>query len=315
MSYSWDDLQYFLAVARTGQLSAAARLLRTNHVTVSRRIDRLERELGVRLFERSPRGYMLTALGERLIEHAETIERGAGRLSELAADGPASPRGLVRLSTPEGFGNFFLAERLPELARRHPGLAVEFVTIQQIVSLSRREADVSVSLHTPRSGPYRNERIARYRLFVYATKSYLDAAPAIRERADLAGHPVIGYIEDMIFTPGLDYLREVLPGLRAAYQCSSIQAQLSATLQGFGLGILPYFIAAHHPGLVPVLPRAVQIERDYWMTVHDDLAGAPRIRVLTDFLRASTEAFAPAFGGEALFEPGASHPVTGSEAG
>lgn len=299
-NFAWDDLQFFLAVARTGQLSAAARLLRSNHVTVSRRLDRLEQDLGVRLFERSPRGYMLTALGERLIETASAMERDASMFAQAAADGPASPRGVVRLSVPEGFGNHFLAARLPHLARAHPALAIELVPLQQIVSLSRREADLAVTLHSPRSGPYRNERILAYRLFVYASRRYLDGAPAIRTPGDLTAHPVIGYIEDMIFTPGLDYLSEILPGVRASYQSSSIQAQLAATKEGFGLGVLPYFVAHAHPDLVPVLPREVRIERDYWLICHDDLAAAPRIRILSDFIREEARAQASVFAGEPL---------------
>ncbi len=210
-NFAWDDLQFFLAVARTGQLSSAARLLRTNHVTVSRRLDRLEKDLGVRLFERSPRGYVMTALGERLVERASAMERDAAVFAEAATEGPATARGVVRLSTPEGFGNFFLADRLPALARQHPALSIELVPIQQIVSLSRREADLSVALHSPTSGPYRRERILTYRLFIWASRSYLDAAGPIDRVDQLNAHPVIGYIEDMIFTPGLDYLRRFCP--------------------------------------------------------------------------------------------------------
>ncbi|RIY00852.1 LysR family transcriptional regulator [Aureimonas flava] len=298
--FSWDDLQHFLAVARTGQLSAAARLLRTNHVTVSRRLDRLEKDLGVRLFERSPRGYMLTALGERLVERAGAIERDAAVFAEAATEGPATPRGTVRLATPEGFGNFFLADRLPVLARVHPALSIELVPIQQIVSLSRREADLSVALHSPSSGPYRRERIVPYRLFVYASRAYLEGAGPIAEAGALAAHPVIGYIEDMIFTPGLDYLREILPGKRASYQSSSIHAQLAATRQGLGLGVLPYFIASRHADLLPILPREVHIERDYWLICHDDLVGAPRIRLLSDFIRDTARAAADTFAGAPL---------------
>ncbi|WP_279480828.1 LysR family transcriptional regulator [Aureimonas sp. SK2] len=298
--FSWDDLQFFLAVARTGQLSAAARLLRTNHVTVSRRLDRLEKDLGVRLFERSPRGYMLTALGERLVERAGAMERDAAVFAEAATEGPTSPRGVVRLATPEGFGNFFLADRLPALARSHPALSIELVPIQQIVSLSRREADLSVALHSPSSGPYRRERIVPYRLFVWASRSYLAAAGPIERPAALAAHPVIGYIDDMIFTPGLDYLREILPGTRAAYQSSSIHAQLAATRQGFGLGVLPYFIARRYDDLVPVLPREAHIQRDYWLICHDDLVGTPRIRLLSDFIRDTARAAVDIFAGAPL---------------
>ncbi|MBS2268065.1 LysR family transcriptional regulator, partial [Salmonella enterica subsp. enterica serovar Typhimurium] len=129
----------------TGQLTTAARRLRTNHVTVSRRIDRLEEALSARLFERNPRGYILTALGEKLIESAEIMEREAERFQNEASGGTVSLSGVVRLSILEGIANFFLANRLPVMAQSYPSLSVEMVTIQQIVSLSRREADLSIT--------------------------------------------------------------------------------------------------------------------------------------------------------------------------
>jgi DNA-binding transcriptional LysR family regulator len=304
MRFDWDDLRHFLAVARTGQLSAAARRLRSNHVTVSRRIDRLEQALAMRLFERSPRGYTLTILGERLVGHAETMEREVESFGETSLGSGDWARGVARLSTPEGFGAFFLAERLPEFARNHPSLLVEFVTLQQIVSLSRREADLSVTLSAPTAGSYSSEHIARYRLFLYASRAYLAAHGPIREKAEAKGHPLIGYVEDMIFTPGLDYLSEILPGMRAGYQSSSIQAQLQAALAGFGLCILPHFIACRYLDLVPIRPDAIHLERDYWMSFHEDLAGAPRIRILADFIRRQAERFRFEFGGDALVGTG-----------
>lgn len=297
-NFSWDDLRYFLAVARTGQLSSAARRLRSNHVTVSRRVDRLEGALGARLFERSPRGLTLTTAGERLVATAQAMEREADLVEEAGPDGRASPRGTVRLSTPEGFGNFFIGERLPRFAAAHPNLAIEFVTIQQIVSLSRREADVSVSLHPPASGPYRHEEIARYRLFLYASDAYLDACGPIDSREAVSGHPLVGYIDDMIFTPGLDYLSDILPGMRASYQSSSIQAQLAAGLAGYGLCILPHYIARRHRQLRPLLPRELHLTRSYWLALHEDLAGAPRIRAVADFLRREAGAAASLLLGE-----------------
>src|SRR5690606_22532462 len=142
--FTWDDLQYFLAVARTGQLSTAARQLRTSHVTVLRRIDRLEQALSTKLFERNPRGYLLTPIGERLVMSAEVMEREAMKFQTEATGNMAALSGVVRLSTLEGFGNFFLADRLPVLAQSYPSLFVEVVTIQQIMSLSRREAELSI---------------------------------------------------------------------------------------------------------------------------------------------------------------------------
>jgi DNA-binding transcriptional LysR family regulator len=283
--FTWDDLQFFLAVARSGQLSTAARQLRTNHATVSRRIDRLEEALSTKLFERNPRGYLLTSVGERLVESAEEIEREASKFRDEASGGASPVAGVVRLSTLEGFGNFFLADRLPRFALSYSNLSIELVTIQQIVSLSRREADMSITLTSPRADFYHYERITTYRLFVYGCRAYLDRHPPIGRREDLLAHRMIGYIEDMIFTPGLDYHREILPGLHASYQSSSIHAQLRATLSGIGLCVLPYFIACHYPELEPVLQREVMLERDYWCVCHQDLAAAPRIRALTDFIK------------------------------
>lgn len=298
--FSWDDLRYFLAVARTGQLSAAARRLRSNHVTVSRRIERLEGALCGRLFERSARGYTLTVMGERLVRHAETMEREADGFAETALGSSTALKGAVRVSAPEGFGNFFLAARLPGFARAYPALTIEFVTIQQIVSLSRREADLSVSLSRPPSGPYRAVEIVPYRLFVYASRDYIAAHGSLSSREAVAGHPLIGYVEDMIFTAGLDYLREILPGMRASYQSSSIQAQLAATRAGYGIGILPYFLARDYPDLEPILPRELSLERRYWTICHEDLADAPRVRAVTNFVTTEARRFASVFRGDAL---------------
>ncbi|WP_028034635.1 LysR family transcriptional regulator [Chelativorans sp. J32] len=298
--FTWDDLQFFLAVARTGQLSAAARKLRTNHATVSRRIDRLEQALAAKLFERSPRGYTLTALGERLVENAEVMEREASSFHNEAASGAAPMTGVVRISTLEGFGNFFLADRLPLLALSQPGLSIEVLTIQQIVSLSRREADITITLNAPKTGPYHYEKITLYRLFIYGHRDYLARHGPIRSRDDLADHYFIGYIEDTVFTPGLDYHRELLPGMRAAYQCSSIHAQLAAARHGLGLCVLPHYMACHHPELQPVIPSDLYLERQYWAICHNDLAAAPRIRTLLAFIHAEAARMAYEFHGDQL---------------
>ncbi|MDT6939217.1 LysR family transcriptional regulator [Brucella pseudogrignonensis] len=298
--FAWDDLQYFLAVARTGQLSAAARQLRTSHVTVLRRIDRLEQSLATKLFERNPRGYLLTPMGERFVEPAEVMEREALKFQTEATGSFSALSGVVRLSTLEGFGNFFLADRLPVLAQSYPSLSVEVVTIQQIMSLSRREAELSITLHMPRTGPYHSERITPYRLFIYGHRDYLNCHPPIRAREDLTRHPFIGYIDDMVFTPGLDYMREILPGQRCNYQSSSIHAQLTATLTGYGLCVLPYFIACQYPDLMPVLPKELHLEREYWMNCHVDVMAAPRIRVISDFMLGAVREASANFIGESL---------------
>lgn len=282
--FTWDDLQFFLAVARTGQLSTAARQLRSSHATVARRIDRLEFVLKVKLFERNPRGYVLTSVGQRFIETAERMETETERLQADISSGLTTLRGVVRLSAPEGFANFFFTERLTEFVADHPNISLELVTIQQIMSLSRKEADVAVALDPSKAGPYVSEKIGDYSLHVYGARSYLADSAPIRRRDDLLDHPFIGYIEDMIFAPGLDYLGDVHHGLRAKFQSSSIFAQLTATRNGLGLSVLPHFIASKYPDLSIVLPDQVSLRRSYWLVCHRDLRDVPRIRSVAGFI-------------------------------
>jgi DNA-binding transcriptional LysR family regulator len=283
--FTWDDLQFFLAVARTGQLSTAARQLRTSHPTVARRIDRLEFALKVKLFERNPRGYVLTAMGTRFIETAERMEQETERLRADLAAGSMTQRGVVRLSAPEGFANFFFATVLPQFAAQHPHLSLELVTIQQIMSLSRKEADITVVLDEPKGGPYFAEKLTDYHLQVYGSRDYLAKSRPITCRDDLLNHPFISYIEEMIFAPGLDYLGDVHPRIKPQFQSSSIFAQLTATRNGLGLCVLPYFFASRYPELERVLPDEVDLQRHYWITCHRDLRQAPRVRAVIDFLR------------------------------
>jgi Transcriptional regulator len=311
-NFTWDDLQYFLAVARTGQLSTAARHLRTSHATVSRRIDRLEFALKVKLFERNPRGYVLTSVGQRFVETAEKMEAETDRLQADVAAGAMAQRGVIRLSAPEGFANFFFSQRIGAFFAHYPNISLELVTIQQIMSLSRKEADIAVTLDPPKAGPYRTEKITDYNLNVYASAAYLAKAPPIRRRDDLLEHPFIGYIQDMIFAPGLDYLGDVHPGIRPQFQSSSIFAQLTATRNGFGLCVLPHFIAGTLPDLQIVLPREITLTRNYWLVCHRDLSSVPRVRFVSDYIYAAVRASQDSFLRQPATLPAAHPASTGS---
>lgn len=289
---SWDDLQFFLAVVRERQLSRAARLLGTSHVTVSRRIDRLEQALDTRLFERNPRGYEPTPASLRLIETAERMEEAAAQLPLERGAVPGQLRPL-RLAMPEGFASLFSTHLLPAFIARFPEVSPEMITMPQVLSLSRREADIWITLDPVTNGPYRSQRLADYTLHLYATDGYLDASPPILSAADLGRHRVIGYIEEMIFAPGLDYLREVHPLLRAQVKGSSIFNQLAAVRGGLGVGVLPYYIAAKYPELRIVLPEQVRLVRTYWLTCHRDMRMMRWIEAVIAFLTDALHARGP----------------------
>ncbi len=290
---NWEDLQYFLAVARTGQLSRAASLIRTTHVTVGRRIERLEDTLHVQLFERGPKGYALTPAGRQLQEIAERMDDSALRLPDLLTGTSPELGGTIRLNLPEGFCSVFCKRILPEFRRAFPALDLEVVAIQQISSFSPKVADLAVYLDPPRGSPYHTERVADYSLRVYGEASYLEQHPPVKDRDDLLDHPFIGYVEEMIFMPGLDYLAEVNPRIRTQIQCSSIFSQITAVREGLGIAVLPDYLAKAHPDLRPVLPDEVALTRSYWLACRRNLLSNARERAVIERLLSSTKALQP----------------------
>jgi DNA-binding transcriptional LysR family regulator len=157
------------------------------------------------------------------------------------------------------------------------------IAIQQIVALSRREADIAITLQAPETGHFIVERLTDYILFVYGLKSYLAEAPPIRTRVDLQNHPFTGYIDDLIFVRGLDYLDEI-GARRPQLQSSSLHAQMEASAAGYGLCVLPAYIAARHKALVPVLPREVFLRRTYHLVMPADRADTAGVRAVRQFI-------------------------------
>lgn len=282
--FDWDDLRFFLAVARSGRLTTAARRLNADHATVSRRITSLETSLKAKLFERRPQGYGLTAHGEQLLAKAESMETEALAIQSEIGGADMALTGTVRIGAPDGFGTSFLAPRLAKFVSAYPGLEIQLVAMPRLLSLSKREADVAITLAPPKEGKIVARKLADYRLGLFASRAYLEASPLVTCTDDLFAHQIVGYIDDLIFTPELDYLDEVARGLRPRLQSSNLVAQMRATVAGAGICVLPDFMAAQEPALVRVLPDQVSLERAFWLVVHADLKDVARVRAVVEFI-------------------------------
>jgi DNA-binding transcriptional LysR family regulator len=283
-AFEWSDLRYFLAVARTGTLTGAAKQLDIEHSTVKRRITALENALGTTLFYRSPKGYVLTLQGERLLPVAESVETLVAKsLSELG-NADLSAVGSVRIGAPDGFGAFFLAPRLLNLAEAHPELEIELAATPRVFSLSRREADIAVSLSRPEEGRLRARKLVDYDLAIYASDSYLARSRVIRAPEDFVEHRIVAYIDDLVFSPQLDFRSTVFKSCEILIKSSNIAAQLNATLAGVGLCLLPCFIGDQWDQLVPVLDDQVRVTQTYWLVTHDDTHDLVRNRIAADFI-------------------------------
>lgn len=284
----WDHARVFLAVARSGQLLAAAKRLGLDHATVSRRINALERGLNVKLFERGPSGSALTAAGERLLASAERMESELLRAQSALTDSALAVAGTVRIGAPDGIGVWWLLPRLPQLLAQHPGLHVQLVPLPRTFSLARREADLAVVIDKPEEGRQRVVKLADYALGLYAARDYLDRRPPIATVADLSAHRIVTYVRDLLFSPALDYLDEFGAPEGPRFECASVIGQFEAVRAGIGVGALHVYAARRDANLARVLPdRAVT--RTYWLATHADARDVARVRLVHDFIMASAK--------------------------
>jgi len=296
---NWDDLRIFLRVARSGQIAHASSMLGIDATTVSRRIRRLEKDLGQTLFEQQRDGQRLTEAGERLFRKAEDVDRSVGRLDEEEIDGERQG-GIVRVSASEGFGTWFVAHHLRAFAEAHPSIGVDLAATNGFLSPSKRETDVAILLARPRRGPLITRRLANYGLRLFASVRYLQTHDPIGSVADLRRQHLIGYIPDLIYAPELDYLDDVGPGLEPRLRSSSINAQYRMAASGNGVAVLPCFIGDADPALRRVLPD-VLIRRSFWLVTHKDTRRSPRVDLFVDWLIGKTDEHRKAL--EGLGEP------------
>jgi DNA-binding transcriptional LysR family regulator len=264
----WDDLRVFLAVARGESLSAAGRGLKIDPATAGRRIARLEEAMGARLFIKGPQGYALSDEGARLMPHAEAAEAAFVAAGE-ALSGPEGLTGQIRIGAPDGAANYLLPQVLAQICDDNPGLEVQVVALPRVFNLSRREADMAISVSAPSAGRLLVQKITDYRLHLAAMQSYLDAHPPIRALADLRNHRLIGYIPDMIFDKELDYMAE-LGVERVPLASNSVSVQLNWVRSGAGVAIVHTFAIPSAPGMVRILPEAFSLTRAFWLIRHED---------------------------------------------
>lgn len=280
--FDWNDLRSFLAVVRTGRLTVAAGQLGIDHSTLSRRITALETALKVRLFDRLPSGYVLTEAGQGLVGEAEKIETVALRISSDLEDAKTAMTGPVRFATPEGFGTYFVAHHLHALSVQHPGLTLELIADPSVVSLTKRQADVAVTMERPTDGPLRAQKLTDYEYGLYGTAELLsghdDAA------FDLDAFKLIGYIPDQLPTTAHNYLSKIAGAREADLKISNIVTQMTATLGGYGLCVLPCFMAAQHAKLRRVLADRVCFTRSYWLVTHVDVRAPARAKAIVGYL-------------------------------
>src|SRR5262245_38285584 len=274
----WEDVRYFVALARDGTLSASARALRVNHATVARRIASLEALLGRALFDRRATGYVLTAEGKAVFAEASAMEEAAlAVLRRLDAGSEMS--GLVRLAAGRVLAERFLIERLQAFHDRYPAIDLEVIGGSRVVSLAKREADVALRYGSPKDSELIARRVATITFGLYASPAYRDKLKSGQTPA------FIGFDQESDFIEEAKWLGREFGDARFSFRTNSQTTQAAAARAGYGVALLPrYIVATHEPDLVQVSLGGRLPERDVWLLVRRDLAKVPRVMAVTDYL-------------------------------
>ena len=275
----WDKVRIFLEVARTGQIHGAAKRLNLNHSTVARQLTALENDLKTKLLNRQTTGSSLTPSGVALLAAAERAESELLRVGSQLTSAADKLAGTVRIGAPEGFGNYFLADRLGAFAAATPDVVVQLVALPRTFSLAKREADIVVTLERPEEGRLISTKLVDYTLSVYGSADYLARSKPIREPGDLSDHLLVTYIDDIIHSRALDYASTFSALIARRFECGSVVGQLEAVRAGHGVGILHDYAAQKHPELTRILP-ASRFTRSYWLVSHPDTHDTRPVRAI-----------------------------------
>ncbi len=284
----WEDLRYFLAVARAGSLAGAGRALGVQHTTVARRVSQLEDALGVALITRTPDGVLLTSAGEVARVRAEAIEAEMSSLALTVQGADQKVEGAVRVTVSEGFSGF-LVRRLGPLKAKHPKLDILVLASNRTYDLARGEADIAIRMTPPTDGDLTARKLAVSAWSVYAAKGYLAGRATPRSLEDLGTHPLIGFDETLRNVCGAVWLREHGFEDRVVLRTNSISSALNAALGAVGIALLPCMTAGDEPALVRVVNDVIT-SRAFWLVTHPDVARSARVRVVLDFIVEMVEA-------------------------
>lgn len=280
----WAKIQSFVAVAEHGSLSAAARATGASQPTLSRHIATLEEELGLRLFDRTSEGLVLTDSGAEIFSNAESMSESANQIGLIASGRSQEISGSVRIAVSDTVARYTIPPMLCALRKAEPRIAIELVASNDTNNLLKREADIAVRMYRPTQNDVITRKVGEMRLGFFANKTYLDARGRPSTPEDLRAHDVIGFDQNDGLIQG--FRRGGIAIDRSAFslRTDALFVHLDFILAGWGIGLAHVDVGEAEESLERVLPDLAVPPLEMWLTAHAELRTSPRIRRVYDFL-------------------------------
>ncbi|MCF3974591.1 LysR family transcriptional regulator [Paracoccus salsus] len=282
----WDKLRIFHAVADAGSLTHAGETLHLSQSAVSRQIRALEESLGTALFHRHARGLILTEPGELLFDATSSMARRLDAASARIRDSEENVLGELKVTTTVGFGTLWLAPRLVKLYEKYPDLKIDLILEERVLDLPMREADVAIRMKEPSQSDLIRRRLLNIRMRLYATQAYLDCAGVPTGLDDLAAHRLICQKADQPQVAAGARLVQMVMGqnITSTLTVNNYFGVLQGVLANVGIGVLPDYLTADHPGLVRVLPEIESAEVPVFLAYPEELRQTRRVAAFRDFV-------------------------------
>ena len=273
----WTDLQHFLALAREGSLSAAARSLNVDHVTVARRVAALEASMALKLVDRRPRSYELTEDGKRIAKIGGSMAETAFALERAAQASKSEIGGEITISAPPSLANLLIAPKLVRLRQQHPGIRIKLIGEKRMASLNRREADLALRLSRPTEPGLVARKIGYFEFALYGSPDYLKATLP-------HAFAFVAYDASMDEAPQQRWLRRFAGTREIVLRTNDLENQAAAVRTGIGLAALPRFLGEADPRLERHDIGGRPVGREIWLVLHRDLRRTPAVRAVASFL-------------------------------
>ena len=301
---NWDDLRFFLAIARTGSLTAAARDLRISQPTVSRRLANMEKRLGVSLFDRTRRGYAPTRAGLDILDTAEHVEDAFSEIDHRIFARSRTLTGTLRVTCTEPFANQHLCRHLSEFVAEHPGIDISLSCTFEKVNLNRRDADVAIRITSEPPDRLVGRRIAKIAVCAYGSAEHLRARPGQDSGWDWIGWRDENY--NRIF------IMDRFPHASIKHRVDDIGIIQTMTRHGLGIAVLSCHLADPDPVLRRVVPEPILDGMpELWVLYRPDMRRVARVRLFVDFLVERLRADRDLFEGRGTGEGSVASPTTG----
>jgi DNA-binding transcriptional LysR family regulator len=291
--FDWNDLKYFMAVARAGSTLAAAKALRVNQSTVHRRLQELEKRLNCELVKRHPSGYQLTELGEHVRTYAIRIEEAVADFERSVSASSKEPKGTVKVTCPEALGPRLIGAQLIEkFNARYPHVRIEFVMSDKILNLGS-DADVAIRAKQPSENALFGRKIAESPWALYASRLYVERCGKVESPTAIKRHSVVMFSGALSDHPAALWMKSVAPKAHVAARADSLAALLLSVKSGAGVAPMPIIVGENETDLVRVLDIKPMISTPFHLLIHQDMRRTPRVRAFFDFITENLDIVRP----------------------